>query len=194
MAERSNLWTTSSTPLAGSHQLTGISQDTWRTIWKSLLGDCVIRLDRGSLSVNAASGAVTVGTGSGCVSGFIYENDAAKSISIPTPTSATRIDRIVLRANWTDMKVTAERIAGAEGGSAPALTTSEGTTWDVLLADVSITTGGAITVTDKRTFGRLDGVPLVASNQHGNRNPTRVYVQDADPGSVANGSVWVKSA
>jgi hypothetical protein len=44
------------------------------------------------------------------------------------------------------------RIAGIEGAGAPAITQTAGTTWDIPLAQVSITTGGAITLTDQRTF------------------------------------------
>jgi hypothetical protein len=68
------------------------------------------------------------------------------------PTGATRIDRIVLRASWAAQTVRITRIAGVENDDAPALTQTPGTTYDIPLAQVSITTGGVITITDERVF------------------------------------------
>ena len=105
------------------------------------------------LAVSGTSSPVSVATGVAVVYGIPYFNTAATTIAIPTPSTATRIDRIVLRASWSAQTVRITRIAGTEGaGSAPAMTQSAGTTWDIPLANVSITTGGVITVTDAREF------------------------------------------
>jgi len=50
------------------------------------------------------------------------------------------------------MTVRIAKINGVEGGSAPALTQTDGTKWEISLAQVSITTGGVITVTDERAY------------------------------------------
>jgi hypothetical protein len=102
---------------------------------------------------------VAVNTGAALVYGFYYFNDASVNVNIPTPASATRIDRIVLRASWSAQTVRITRIAGSEGsGSAPAMTQTANTTWDIPLANVSITTGGVIAVTDQRTYVKHPGV------------------------------------
>lgn len=110
---------------------------------------------RGELNELAVTGAVTpvsVASGRSIVWGTWYENDAATTIAIPTPGALTRIDRIVARKSWAAQTVRLVRIAGTEGGAAPALVQVLGTTWDEPIAQVSITTGGVITITDQRAF------------------------------------------
>ena len=106
----------------------------------------------GELAVTGAAGSVNIATGAAYVYGIPYESDAVVNVAIPTPTTSTRIDRIVLRANWTAKTVRITRIAGTEGAGAPAITQTPGSIYDVKLAQVSITTGGVITVTDERQF------------------------------------------
>lgn len=102
------------------------------------------------LAVTGTATPVSVGTGAAFLDGNFYEADAAVTVAIPTPAASTRIDRIVLRKDFAGQTIRVTRIAGVEGGSAPALTQSDGVTWDISLATVSITTGGVITVTDTR--------------------------------------------
>jgi len=75
-------------------------------------------------------------------------------LTVPTPSSATRIDRVVLRADWTARTVEAALLQGVEGGGAPSLTQTAGVTWEIPLAQLTVTTGGAITVTDQRAYCR----------------------------------------
>lgn len=91
-----------------------------------------------------------IATGEALVYGSWYQNDANIDVTIPTPGGATRIDRVVLRKSWSAQNVRVTRIAGTEGGGAPALVQTVGTTWDFPLAQVSITTGGVMTITDQR--------------------------------------------
>lgn len=112
---------------------------------------------RGELNELAATGAATpvsINTGRAITAGTWYENDAASTVAIPTPAALTRIDRIVLRKDWSAAVQTVRitRIAGAEGGAAPGLTQVWGTTWDEPLAQVSIDIAGVITLTDQRQF------------------------------------------
>lgn len=93
-----------------------------------------------------------IASGKGQVYGTWYHNDANVDTTIPTPASATRIDRMVLRKSWASQTVRITRIAGTEGAGVPAMTQTAGTTWDVPLCQVSITTGGAITITSERYF------------------------------------------
>lgn len=91
-----------------------------------------------------------IASGIGWNQGTWHESDANVDFTIATPASSTRVDRIVLRKSWSGQTVRLTRIAGTEGAGAPALTQTFGTTWDVPLWQVSITTGAAITYTDDR--------------------------------------------
>lgn len=124
-----------------------------------MVSDSYLRTNKGGVcfgegnSLNPATvgtSPVTVDTGAALVHGTLYENTTSANVAIPTPAGATRIDLIVLRKSWSAQTVRLTRIAGAEGGAAPAMTQTPSVTWDIPIAQASITTGGAITLTDLR--------------------------------------------
>lgn len=115
------------------------------------------------LAVSGTSSPVAVNTGAAVCYGFFYSNDASLNVTVPTPSTNTRIDRIVLRVDWSAQTVRVTRIAGTEGGGAPTLTQTPNTTWDVPLAQVSITTGGVITLTDQREWLDVTGDGMVTA-------------------------------
>ena len=153
MAEKSIFWTTGATgDGASAYSMDDLTSWLRRTFNGDLAGSHGVVPGYGSvLRVTAAAPNVTVGTGAGYVYGFPYVNTAPLNINIPTPAGAVRIDRIVLRCSWAAQTVRATRIGGVEGaGTPPDLVQSAGVTWDLPLAQVAITTGGSITVTDER--------------------------------------------
>lgn len=133
----------------------------------------------GELAVTSGAGQVTVATGAAYVHGIPYENSVALNVPIPTPVASTRVDRVVLRANWTARTVRITRLAGTEGAGAPAITQSAGSLYDVRLAQVSITTGGVITVTDERLFCRF-------ANESATENVADAAITNA---KIADGAV-----
>lgn len=114
--------------------------------------ECVIPNSGNELAVTGTATPLSVNTGAAFVNGKPYNNSAAVSLAISTPVGATRIDRVILRVDYALQTVRLALLPGAEGGAAPALTQTDGTTWEVSLAQVSITTGGVCTVTDERQF------------------------------------------
>lgn len=143
--------------VTGDASLAPYDDDEWSDIWRKMFTK-----DRATMGVftnyanklvtTGAGSPVTVDTGAALVDGKFYENTAALTVAIPTPAVSTRIDRIVLRKDFAAQTVRVTRIAGAEGGGAPAITQNDGVTWDIKLYQVSITTGGAITLTKEYTF------------------------------------------
>lgn len=123
----------------------------------------VLRNIGNELAVAGVATPVTVDTGGALVYGMPYENTAVVNVAVMSPTSDTRQDRIVLRRDWTAQTVRVTHLAGAEGGGLPALVQSpapDGSgVYDVPLAALSVTTGGAITVTDEREYCQFGTVP-----------------------------------
>jgi len=115
------------------------------------------------LAVTGVATPVQVDTGGAIVYGMPYQNTAAVNVAVPSPTSDTRQDYIVLRRNWADQEIRITRIAGVEGGGVPAMTQSPAPSgtgiYDIPLATLSTTTGGVITVTDAREYCLFGGVP-----------------------------------
>lgn len=157
MAELSGHWTT--TAGGTGHQQTSYTQAQLSTAYKVIAGcgnyEGVAPRLGGLLACTAqAANTVRVATGGAMVDGKWYYNDANLDVNIPSAVGAgnTRIDRIVLRANWAGYKVAVTRIAGTNAASptAPAITQTSGTTYDIPLCQVLVTTAGVVTVTDER--------------------------------------------
>lgn len=155
MAETSGFWTTSSTgtgdQVASYTQAHHSTALTLAAGAKSLDGVATGYLN--GLAVTAGSGKVTVASGGALVDGKWYTNSAAIDHSIPSPTAGTeRIDRIVLQAVWSSFTVRCVRLAGTASSSPtpPALTQTRGSTFEISLAQVRVTSAGVITVTDER--------------------------------------------
>lgn len=169
MAEKAMFFTTGG---AGDGAAT-YTEAEWAALWRELL--CSDEAAQGlltasaryptPLAVTAGVGKVTVAPGRAVAYGYMYWNTAPVDVAIPTPSAATRIDRIVLRANWASgvRTVRITRIAGVEGGGAPAIAQDVGAmVWDIELARVAVTTGGGITVTDERGWVRPNVLVEVA--------------------------------
>lgn len=111
---------------------------------------------------NPSANNIEMDTGAALVDGKYYTTDdeAVTTASIATPAVATRIDRVVLRKSWAAQTVRFTIITGVEGAGVPAITQTDGVTWDVPIAQVSITTGAVITITDERSAART---PLAES-------------------------------
>jgi hypothetical protein len=111
-----------------------------------------------NLIVAGTSSPVTVAAGAAWVNGKRYRNSASMNVVVATPDVNTRIDRVVLRVNYAAKTVTVQLKAGVEGGGPPDLTQTDGTTWEISLAQVSITIGGVITVTNERKWAVPRGI------------------------------------
>lgn len=161
MAESSILWTTDGTGDGNNSGYTMAQVVEWqRMLFAGLTGADLSGVAPDYLNELAVSGTgspMAVATGGAVVYGFPYFNTASVNVAISTPSVSTRIDRVVLRVNWTAQTVRIALVAGVEGGGAPSLTQSAGTTWEMPLAQASITTGGVITLTDQREWLNVVG-------------------------------------
>jgi hypothetical protein len=122
------------------------------------------------LAVTGIATPISIATGGAVVYGLFYENMAILTgpgnpvAIIPSPIVDTRIDRIVVRRNWATQTARVTRIAGVEGGAAPAITQSPKPSgsgiYDIPLCSLSVTTGGVITITDERQYCLLPSTYL----------------------------------
>ena len=105
-------------------------------------------------AISPAANTLRVQSGGALVDGKPYYNSTDTDVTIPSASSNTRIDRVVLRADWTAQTVRLTRIAGTEAVSptAPAITQSSGATYDILLYQALVNTSGTVTITDERTI------------------------------------------
>jgi hypothetical protein len=118
----------------------------------------------GGLKVTAPGfvSPVSVAAGAAVVEGFYYKNDAPVSIAIPG-TPSQRVDLIVLRANWAARTVRLARLAGTDGSpTPPVLTQVAGTTWEIAIAQATVTPLGIFPSSLNTAIARSPGwVPLL---------------------------------
>jgi len=172
MAEQSFLWTTGGSGDGAAEY----SRTDWSKISKVLSGMSAFEgiapnLMNQMLATVIGANTVRVQTGGAVVDGKPYYNDGNVDVNIPSAvgTGNTRIDRIVLRADWSTQMVRVHRIAGTDAGTptAPVITQTSGTTYDITLYQATVDTAGVVTLYDER----INGNPLVSMRQGG--DPTR---------------------
>lgn len=156
MAEQSLFWQTNGTghgPAGGYSQ-----QRLYDWMRKVLITDAeasegVLANVGGELVVTGSSSPLSCADGAGIGYGFFFENTSSKNLTVVTPSIGTTGGRVNIRVDWTAQTATVVALRSADGTPAfPALVQSAGSTWDVPLYTFSITTGGAITLTDVRSF------------------------------------------
>lgn len=153
MTELSYLWTTSGSP--SGDQVASYTQAHWAVIGRILAacshfeGIAPNFLNEFAVTFPSANTA-RVASGGAVVDGKPYQNDSNVDVNIPSATGGgnTRIDRIVLRVSWSGFSVRLTRIAGVSASSPtpPAITQTSGTTYDIMLYQVRVTTGGTVTL------------------------------------------------
>lgn len=155
MTERSYYWDGLVTGDATLAPYTaGRYTSNWKNMFTRVDDEGVISDYQNELEVTGISGAVIVDTGAALVDGYFYTNTAQENVSISTPASNPRIDRIVLRKDSVAQTVRITLLDGTEAASptAPSLTQTHGGQFEIPLAQVLITTAGVITVTDERDY------------------------------------------
>jgi hypothetical protein len=186
MAQLSGFWNTGG---ATGDQQTAYTESHWATALKILAGSAGFEGVASNFK-NALAGTVTgvntvsINTGGAVVDGKWYHNDSALSVNIPSAsgTGNTRIDRIVLRCSWSGYDVSIYRIAGTDAASpsAPALTQTSGSTYDIPLYQALVDTAGTVTLTDERTLAlpEVDDVTLEIANG-------AIQVKEVDSAQIA---------
>lgn len=159
MAQNSRFWVTSATP-TGDQQASYSGADfadVWRAMGEGVIsGHSLPALD-GELACSAGgANTVNVADGAAIVDGIYFESTAVENVNVPSAIGEgnTRIDRIVVRVDWASYEAKITRIAGTDAAapSAPAITQTTETTYDLPLCQVLVDTSGNVTVTDERTF------------------------------------------
>lgn len=99
---------------------------------------------------------VTVDTGGAVVDGRWYYNTEAATVAVDSAAAGnTRIDRIVVRCDTTNMNISIHNVTGTDSvgtPTAPTVESTSGTTYDILLWQALVDDGGNITLTDERVW------------------------------------------
>lgn len=136
-----------------------ITESQWRDMARHWLATGVIRAEDNELQVygDSTGQQVKVKTGKAFLRGHYYANDAEVILTIATANATNpRIDRVVLKGDFTANTIAVEVITGTPAATpaAPGFTNTT-STWRITLAQVYVAAGSASVdagdVTDERT-------------------------------------------
>jgi len=134
---------------------------------------------------------IRVDSGAAMVDGKLYMNDEAIDYALSAPGSGTDYYRVVLQKVWLTQTVRVQLLV--KSGAYESLTQS-GATWEVLLAEFTLTSGGVLSaITDYRhsmASNRFKSVRL-ANSQDTNRFKVQLGVVRWTGGASATGNVTV---
>jgi hypothetical protein len=154
MSEKSMLW---SAPTSGDGTSKYTEDETVR-MFRSIIGDApasegILYNVLGQLAPSGSASPISVADGAAFVNGYFYWNTAPVNVTVPTPSIGTTGHRIVLRWLASTKQVRITLISSNDGvASYPAISQTPGVQWELVIANLTITTGGVITLTDARAF------------------------------------------
>lgn len=162
MAEKSQFWYTDGFTGATGDGAAPYTQEEFRAYNAALLGEGVVAGAENELAISGSATPLSVATGRAQVAGFHYWNDAAKNLTVTTPSVGTTGGRVVLRVDWTAATIRLFALLNTDGNAGiPALTQTLGVTYEISLASFTVTTGGVITLTDTRQFALFQGAGMI---------------------------------
>jgi len=198
--------------------------DTWSDVWSALFTydrtiQGVVNTARveagggftGLLEVtNPSTSVIRVADGIALVDGKIYYNTANIDETLDVPLTGTNYFTVVLHKDFAaqTVRVDIKEAAGNSNGGAstavgvPVVTQTDGTTWEISLATITITVGPVVTITDTRYYIGKGGertvcIPVVQGNT-GSGPPTSLdmnttgYGWDTQDGVASNCyGMWV---
>jgi hypothetical protein len=107
---------------------------------------------------NPSSYTIRVASGGGLCANRIFLNSANRDFTttedgtaITAPGAGSNYYRVVMQTDWATQE-TRLVVLDVDTGSPPAVTQTWGTTWEVSLATIQITSAGVVTVTDTRRY------------------------------------------
>lgn len=164
-----------------------------------------------TLAVTGITGGVSVAAGFAIIKGAWMNNDTAKTLAVAADLNYTRIDRVVLRLDYSakTCEIILKPGVAASSPVAPALTRNT-TYWELSIAQVKITKTGAIAVTDERAITSVCGAirpknlteyqTMIATFQtqwdawfagQQSQGWRQIYIQDTTPSNPPVGSIWI---
>lgn len=165
-----------------------------------------------TLGVNKTSTGVTVAKGFSIIKGFYLYSDTEKIINITRDTYYDRIDRVVIRLNLNNSKVSIELKQGVASSKpvAPNLQ-RDSLIYELSLAQITVPKTGEFIVTDERYKQDLCGAIRPKNltefndminalqrqfddwfNSQQAKGWRNIFIQKAAPTGVVTGSIWIQ--
>jgi hypothetical protein len=146
-----------------------VAEAEWRKMARHWAADGVLvtGVDPGDrpdkLAVSAGTGLqVLVEAGEAWVQGHYAEWESQEALTVASNSSgSTRIDVVVVRADFVNNDIELDIVAGTPGAGAPSLTENT-STWEIPLAQYTVTNGASAPTSfvDRRTFSEAGATQI----------------------------------
>ncbi|WP_404988092.1 hypothetical protein [Clostridium culturomicium] len=166
-----------------------------------------------TLGVTSEASTIKVDRGFAIVKGFYLYNDSIKSITVTSDSNYDRIDRVVIRLNISNSKVTIEMKKGIAGSKPqPPTLQRDSLIYELSLAQVYVPRSGTITLTDERYRNELCGAIRPKNltefnsmlkgfteqfdrwfNSQQAKGWRNVFIQAERPEESVRGSIWIQT-
>lgn len=170
--------------------------------------------DNGNMTLKCyVSGTnIIIEKGFSIIKGFYLYNDSNKTIAITRDSNYRRIDRIIVRLNLSNKKVSIEQKIGIASSNPTAPTLQrDNLIYEISLCQINVPVSGNMTVTDERFRTDLCGairpknvteyqdmIKTFTSqfdnwfNSQQSKGWRNVYIQSNQPSNSVVGSIWIK--
>ena len=166
-----------------------------------------------TLGVTSEAYTIKVDSGFAIVKGFYLYNDSEKSIAVSPDSNYDRIDRVVIRLNISNSKVTIEIKNGIAGSKPqPPILQRDNSIYELSLAQIYVPRSGSITITDERYRKELCGAIRPKNltefnsmlkgfteqfdrwfNSQQAKGWRNVFIQTERPVESVRGSIWIQT-
>lgn len=154
MSETSLFWGGTT---VGDATLAPYDDDEFSDVFRDLL--CSDRTTQGVLFglennlaiTNPAGLTIRTASGYAFVDGKLYVNDDNTDVTLnAAPGASVDYYTLVLQKDFVAQTVRVALLGPVNGGPTPAVTQTDGTLWEIAIAEITQTSGGTITIIDKR--------------------------------------------
>lgn len=193
---------------------TQYGQDDFNRYYKNMFENGVSIEDNNmTLGVSTELDNINISPGFAIVEGFFFYNDSIKTIAVTRDANYDRIDRIVIRLDLSNKKVSIEHKQGVASSNptAPNLQ-RDNFIYELSLAQIKVPKAGNIVVTDERFRKELCGAIRPKNFTELNDTITglqeefdrwfdsqqskgwrNVYIQSEQPTDSVVGNIWIKT-
>lgn len=166
-----------------------------------------------TLAVTQDNGVLKISPGFAIVKGFYLYNDSTKSVNIIKDSNYERIDRLVVRLNINNHKVSLELKSGVAGSKPiPPILQRDNLIHEISLAQIKINPMGVISITDERFRSEICGA-IRPKNLNEFKDMTKqfqeqfdrwfesqqakgwrnIFIQNSNPSLAVDGSIWIQT-
>ena len=188
-------------------------QDDFNRYYQNMFENGV-SIEEGSmtLGVSVDGTNINMAPGFAIIKGFYFYNDSTKTIEATRDPNYDRLDRIVIRLNLSDKKVSIEQKQGAAGSNPQVPTLQrDSAVHELSLAQIRVPKAGSLTVIDERYRIDLCGAirpknftefnDMISGfqeefnrwyeNQQG-QGWRNIFIQESEPSEVVTGAIWIQ--